>query len=152
MAKYQSASLGPAIVAHASAPRRWNNDWDSNAVVVNGLLLEGGKNYWWFAVKLNRERDETGLVTVQPEILYWTPNWTDELISAVGNQHSVESSTAVFGDVAYSATSAGRVMGTNISSFADPADQIVSDYWMGDDGDASIVNDGAGMLYPLGEN
>ena len=134
-----------------SVPGRWNDDWDSNAVIVDDLLLEGGENSWWFAVKLHREWDETGLVTVNPEILYQTPTWTDELVRAVGNQHSVESSTAVFGGVAYFATSAGRVMGVDISSFGDPADQIVFDYWMGDDVDASIVIDPAGMLYVAAE-
>lgn len=134
-----------------SVAGKWNNDWDSSAVIVNDLLLEGGENSWWFAVKLNRDRDETGLVTVQPEILYQTPTWTDELVRAVGNQHSVESSTAVFGDVAYVATSAGRIMGIDISDFADSENQIVFDYWIGDDVDASIVIDGEGMLYVAAE-
>jgi len=134
-----------------SVAGRWNNDWDSNAVIVNDLLLEGGENSWWFAVKLNRNWDETGKVTVQPEIVYGTPTWTDELLKAVGNQHSVESSTAVFGNVAYVATGAGRIMGMNISDFTDSENQIVFDYWMGDDVDASIVIDRHGMLYVAAE-
>jgi outer membrane protein assembly factor BamB len=134
-----------------SVAGKWNNDWDSSAVIVDDLLLEGGENSWWFAVKLNRKRDETGQVTVQPEILYQTPTWTDELVAAVGNQHSVESSTAVFENTAYVATSAGRVMGMDISDLTGGGGRIVFDYWMGDDVDASIVIDSDGMLYVASE-
>jgi outer membrane protein assembly factor BamB len=129
----------------------WNNDWDSSAVIVNDLLLLGGENSWWFAVKLNRKRDETGLVTIQPEILYSTPMWTDELLQAVGRQQSVESSTAVFGDTAYVANSAGRVVGFDISDGDWDRDRTVFDFWMGDDVDASIVIDDDGMLYVASE-
>lgn len=135
----------------SSVAGRWNNDWDSSAVIVDGLLLEGGENSWWFAVKLNRKQDETGLVTVQPEILYQTPTWTDELVAAIGNQHSVESSTAVFADTAYFATGAGRVVGVDISDLTEGGGEIVFDYWMGDDVDATIVIDTAGNLYVAAE-
>jgi outer membrane protein assembly factor BamB len=134
-----------------SVEGRWNNDWDSSAVIVDDLLLEGGENSWWFAVKLNRKRDETGLVQIQPEVLYQTPSWTDELVKEVGNQHSIESSTAVFGDVAYAATSAGRVIGIDISDLSGAGGAIVFDFWMGDDVDASIVIDAEGMLYVAAE-
>ena len=63
-----------------SVAGRWNNDWDSSAVIVDDLLLEGGENSWWFAVKLNRKRDETGLLLIKPEVLYQTPSWTDEIV------------------------------------------------------------------------
>ncbi|MCP3995990.1 MAG: PQQ-like beta-propeller repeat protein [bacterium] len=129
----------------------WNNDWDSSAVIVDDMLLIGGENSWWFAVKLNRERDETGLVMVQPEILFQTPVWTDELLQAVGRQQSVESSTAVFGETAYVANSAGRVIGVDIGDDAWEDDSIVFDFWMGDDVDASIVIDGEGKLYVSSE-
>lgn len=129
----------------------WNNDWDSNPVIVDDVLLEGGENSWWFAVKLDRKRDETGQVTVQPEILYQTPTWTDELVRAVGSQHSVESSTAVFEDTAYFATGAGRIVGIDISDLSTDGDKIVFDFWMGDDVDASIVIDADGMLYVASE-
>ncbi len=129
----------------------WNNDWDSSAAIVNDLLLLGGENSWWFTVKLNRERDETGLVTVQPEILYSTPMWTDDLLQAVGRQQSVESSTAVFENTAYVANSAGRVLGIDISDGDWDTDRIVFDFWMGDDVDATIVVDQDGMLYVSSE-
>jgi len=135
----------------AAVAGMWNNDWDSSAVILNDMLLEGGENSWWFAVKLNRERDETGLVTVQPQILYQTPMWTDELLRAVGRQQSVETSTAVFGDTAYVANSAGRVVGFDISEGDWNRDRLVFDYWMGDDVDATIVIDAEGKLYVASE-
>lgn len=130
---------------------KWNNDWDSSAAIIDDYLLEGGENSWWFAVKLNRNWDEKGLVTVEPEIAYQTPTWTDELVRAVGNQHSVENSTAVFEDTAFFATGAGRVIGVDISDLSGIGGKIVFDYWMGDDIDASIVIDEAGMLYVAAE-
>ena len=135
----------------ASVAGMWNNDWDSSAVIVDDLLLIGGENSWWFAVKLNRDWDETGLVTVQPEIVYATPMWTDELLQAVGRQQSVESSTAVFEDTAYVANSAGRVVGFDIGDGDWDADRIVFDFWMGDDVDSTIVIDNDGMLYVASE-
>ena len=135
----------------ASVSGMWNNDWDSSPVIVDDTLLVGGENSWWFAVKLGRERDETGQVTVQPEILYQTPMWTDDLLRAVGQQQSVESSTAVFGNTAYVANSAGRVVGMDISDDANNDDRIVFDFWMGDDVDSSIVIDAEGMLYVASE-
>lgn len=135
----------------SSVSGMWNNDWDSSAVIVDDMLLVGGENSWWFAVKLNRERDETGLVTVKPEILYQTPMWTDETLGAVGRQQSVESSTAVFGDTAYVANSAGRVAGFDIGAGDWGADRLAFDFWMGDDVDASIVIDDQGKLYVSAE-
>jgi outer membrane protein assembly factor BamB len=135
----------------ASVAGMWNNDWDSSAVVVDDVLLEGGENSWWFAVKLNRQRDETGLVTIDPQILYETPVWTDELLRTVGRQHSIEDSTAVFDRTAYVATGAGRVLGFDLDKIEAGEDPIVLDFWMGDDVDASIVIDASGMLYVASE-
>ena len=95
--------------------------------------------------------DETGQVTVQPEVVFQMPAWTDELVRAIGNQHSIENSTAVFEDVAYFATGAGRVVGVDISDLTGTGGEVVFDYWMGDDVDASIVIDGEGMLYVAAE-
>ncbi|MDJ0665459.1 MAG: PQQ-binding-like beta-propeller repeat protein [Acidimicrobiia bacterium] len=135
----------------SSVAGMWNNDWDSSAAIVDDLLLIGGENSWWFAVKLNRDWDETGLVTVQPEIVYATPMWTDELLQAVGRQQSVESSTAVFEDTAFVANSAGRVVGFDIADGDWDEDRVIFDFWMGDDVDSSIVIDGDGMLYVSSE-
>mgnify|MGYP001813791511 FL=1 len=83
----------------------------------------------------------------KPEVLYQPPSWTDELAQAISEQHSIESSTAVVGDVAYAATGAGRVIGIDISHLERSGGAIVFDFWMGDDVDASIVADQEGMLY-----
>jgi len=125
----------------------WNNDWDSNPVVVDGMLYVGGENSWWFAIELNRDTDGDGLVTIDPDVVFSMPAFTDELVAAVGRQQSVESSTANFEDVAYFANSAGRVVGVDIGDLPDGEASVVFDYWMGDDVDATIVIDGAGDLY-----
>ncbi len=125
----------------------WNNDWDSNPVVVDGVLYVGGENSWWFAIELNRTRGAEGRVEVAPEIVFDTPAFTDELVASVGRQQSVENSTAVFEDRAYFANSAGRVVGVAIGSLPDGDGEVVFDYWMGDDVDATIVIDEAGNLY-----
>lgn len=135
----------------SSVDGMWNNDWDSNPVIIDDILYEGGENSWWFAIKLNREYDETGKVMISPETLFRMPVFTDELVSAVGRQQSVESSTAVFEDTAYFATSAGRVVGVDIDGIAEGEAEVVFDYWMGDDVDATIVIDGEGMLYVSAE-
>jgi outer membrane protein assembly factor BamB len=131
----------------ASVPGMWNNDWDSNPAIVDGVMYEGGENSWWFAVELNRGYDAAGLVTVDPEIVFDTPAFTDELVAAVGRQQSVENSTAVFDDRAYFANSAGRIVGVDIGELPEGEASIVFDYWVGDDVDATIVVDEAGDIY-----
>ena len=131
----------------ASVPGMWNNDWDSNPAIVDGVMYEGGENSWWFAVELNRGYDADGRVTVDPRIVFDTPAFTDELVAAVGRQQSIENSTAVSGDRAYFANSAGRVVGVDIGSLPDGEASIVFDFWMGDDVDATIVADDAGDIY-----
>ena len=129
----------------------WNNDWDSNAVIVDDLLLIGGENSYWFAVKLNRSYDEAGRVTVDPDVVTAIPAFTPELRAAVGNQQSIESSTAVYGDVAFFGNGAGRVVGIDLAQLPDGEADIVFDFWVGDDVDATIVIDGDGMLYVSAE-
>ena len=130
-----------------AVPGMWNNDWDSNPVVVDGVLYVGGENSWWFAIELSRGTDGDGRVTVDPQIAFDTPAFTDELVSAVGRQQSVENSTAVFEDRAYFANSAGRIVGVDIADLPGGEASIGFDYWVGDDVDATIVVDGAGDLY-----
>lgn len=125
----------------------WNNDWDSNAAVVDDLLLIGGENSWWFGVELNRGLDSDGLVTVDPEVVASIPAFTDALVQAVGRQQSIESSTAVYGSVAYFANSAGRIVGVDLADLPDGPARVVFDFWVGDDVDATIVVDEAGFLY-----
>lgn len=125
----------------------WNNDWDGNAVIVDDVLYIGGENSWFFAVELNRSRGEDGLVAVDPKLLIAIPGYTDELISRVGRNVSIESSPAVFEQRVYFANSGGRVVGLDVSRVREGEAPIVFDYWVGDDVDATIVIDAEGMLY-----
>lgn len=125
----------------------WNDDWDSNPVVVDDMLYVGGENSWWFAIKLNRGYDADGLVTVDPEIVYQMPAWTDELYDLLGRQHSVENSTVVFGQKAYFATSGGRVVGVDVSDIENGNAEVFFDFWMGDDIDSTMLTDEEGYLY-----
>jgi len=125
----------------------WNDDWDSNPVVVNDILYEGGENSWWFAIKLNRGYDADGNVTVDPKIIFEMPAWSEKLRKIIGRQQSIENSTAIFGDRAYFANSSGRVVGLDISDIENGNAKVVFDFWMGDDTDATISIDAEGYLY-----
>ena len=47
---------------------KWNNDWDGNPLVMDGLLFEGGENGWFFIYELNRSYVD-GKVAVAPKLL-----------------------------------------------------------------------------------
>ncbi len=133
---------------HAKAVEgMWNDDWDSNPVVIDDMLYVGGENSWWFAIKLNRGYDADGMVTVAPEVVYQMPAWTDELYDLLGRQQSIESSTAVFDQKAYFTTSAGRVVGVDLSDIENGNADVFFDFWMGDDIDSTIVIDKEGFIY-----
>ena len=125
----------------------WNDDWDSNPVVVDDMLYQGGENSWWFAIKLNRGYGDDGKVTVDPQVVYQIPAWTEELQTIFGRQHSVENSTVVFDQRAYFATSAGRVVGVDLQDIESGNGEIVFDFWNGDDTDATMSMDAEGFLY-----
>ena len=126
----------------------WNNDWDGNPSIVDGMLIEGGEDSFFYALELNRAYDTAGKVTVDPEVVVEMPAWNDELLAAVGdNNVSVESSVAVFEGRAYMTNSGGRVLGVDLERVQDREAAIVFDYWLGDDADASLVIDAAGDLY-----
>lgn len=131
----------------SSVDGMWNNDWDSNPVIVDDILYVGGENSWFFAVELNRSYDDQGRVTVDPEVLVTIPAFTTELVAAVGRQQSIEGSVAVFEQRVYFANSAGRVVGLDVSDVRNGVAPIVFDFWMGDDVDSTIVIDDEGMLY-----
>jgi outer membrane protein assembly factor BamB len=135
---------------HAKAVEgMWNDDWDSNPVVIDDMLYVGGENSWWFAIKLNRGYDAEGMVTVNPEIVYQMPAWTDDLFDLLGRQHSVENSTAIFEQKAYFATSGGRVVGVDISDVENGNAEVFFDFWMGDDIDSTITIDKEGFVYVI---
>ncbi|MGD2061792.1 MAG: PQQ-binding-like beta-propeller repeat protein [Acidimicrobiia bacterium] len=126
---------------------RWNNDWDGNPLIHDGILYEGGENSWFFAIELNRRYDPDGLVTLEPEILVELPGWTDELLAEVGPNVSIENSVVMAGDRVYFANSGGRIVGLDVSDVRSGSAPIVFDYWAGDDIDATLVADAEGMIY-----
>ena len=131
-----------------NANRVWNNDWDGNPVIVDGILFEGGEDSWFYAIELNRRYGSDGLVAIDPKLLVQVPGWTEDQFRQVGDRNvSIENSVAVFGDRVYFANSGGRVVGLDVSGVRDGEAPVVLDYWVGDDVDATIVVDDEGMLY-----
>ena len=127
-------------------PGIWNNDWDGNPSIVDGILYEGGENGILFAIELNRSYSDT--VTVAPEIVFTFEGWTPELLASVGDTNaSIESSVAVTADRVYFANSAGRIVGLNTDNIRNGNAPVVFDFWAGDDIDASLVIDRDGFLY-----
>ncbi len=125
----------------------WNDDWDSNPVIVDDIMYEGGENGWFFAIQLNREYLSDGLVNVNPEIVFSMPGYTDELISKSGRNVSIETSVVLYEERVYFANSGGRVVGLDVSQIREGVAPIVFDYYAGGDIDATMVVDEEGMLY-----
>lgn len=131
----------------ADHPGIWNNDWDSNPSIVDGILYEGGENGFFFAIELNRTF-EGGSVSVAPTILAKVAGWNQELINAVGDSNaSIESSIAIHDQRAYFTNSGGRVVGIDLSRIRQGEAPIVFDFWAGDDIDATPIVDDAGFVY-----
>jgi outer membrane protein assembly factor BamB len=132
---------------------RWNDDWDASGRIVNDYLFEGAENGLFHIFKLNRDYDDLGLVTLDPELVLKMPTYDETLLNNIGPSYpavSVENSAAIYEGRVYFANSGGRVIGLDITDLEnldqnDPP--IVFDYWVGDDVDASIVIDEEGMLY-----
>lgn len=135
--------------AHDVSPTMWNDDWDGSGLVIDDLLLEGGENSRFHVVRLNRRRDAGGSVTVDPEIVFHTAGWDDQLLADLGDrQVSIENSVALDGDVVYFANGGGLVQGWDLAPLrTDGEPTRVFRYWVGDDVDASVVVDDEGMLY-----
>lgn len=135
------------------SPTMWNDDWDSSGMVIDDHLFVGGENSQFVIVELNRGTDETGAVTVDPQIVFNTPAWDEELLNAIGDQTvSVETSPTVVADTVYFANSGGLVQGYDIDGLRDGVEPTRNfRYWTGDDVDASIVADDDGMLYVASE-
>ena len=131
----------------AEVPGIWNNDWDSNPVIVDDIMYEGGENGWFYAIGLNREYLDGGLVTVAPEILFEMPGYNEELLANSGRNVSIEMSVAVFEKRVYFANSGGRIVGLDVSRVTQGEVPVVFDYYAGGDIDATMVVDAEGMLY-----
>jgi hypothetical protein len=127
----------------------WNDDFDGSALILDDYLFEGGENSWFYIVKLNRGYDAAGKVTIDPQIVFKTPGWDDQLNIDVPSRHfSIENSVAVSGNTAYFANSAGLVQGWDISGLKQGVTPTrVFRFWTGDDTDATITIDKQGMLY-----
>jgi outer membrane protein assembly factor BamB len=142
-------------VADLSTEGRWNDDWDASPRIVNDVLFEGSENSLFYVWKLNRGYDSDGRVTVDPEPLFKMETWNNAIIEAIAPTGymatSVENTAAFFEGRVYFATSAGRVLGLDITDIEAGRAPVVFDYWVGDDVDASIVIDEEGMLYVAAE-
>lgn len=126
----------------------WNNDWDGSALVLDDYLFQGGENSIFYVVKLNRGYDDAGFVTVDPEVVFTAPGYDQDLLNAVGQNVSIESSVAVSGNIVYFANSGGLVQGWRVGGLERGREpKRVFRYWVGDDVDASIVVDDEGYLY-----
>lgn len=135
--------------AKSVRPYMWNDDWDGAALVIDDYLFEGGENSNIHIIKLNRGYDAIGKATVKPRLVFYAPGWDAELLKAIGDKDvSIENSVAIYRDTLYFANSGGLVQGWNISGLRNGAKpKRVFRYWTGDDTDATITIDDAGMLY-----
>ena len=140
------------VNAQTSVPNpMWNSDWDGAPLVIGDYLLEGGENSWFYVIRLNRDYDRDGLVTVDPEIVFTAPGFDQQLLAALPDGDvSIESSVAFFDGVTYFANSGGLVQGWDVSKIlrgrSDEAERVFR-FWTGDDTDASVVIDEEGFLY-----
>lgn len=141
------------LSAGAVSPTMWNDDWDGSALVLDDHLLIGGENSQFHVLRLGRGYAADGLVTVDPELVWHTPGWDDELLGALGDrQVSIEGSVAVWDDTVYFSNSGGLVQGWDLAPLTTGGEpQRTFRFWMGDDVDASVVVDGEGMLYVAAE-
>ena len=129
------------------SPTLWNNDWDGSALVLGDLLIVGGENSQLHVVKLNRDYGPDGLVTVDPQIVFHTPGWDQQVIDDLaGNRSremSIENSVAVWSNTVYFANSGGLVSGWDIAPLFTGGQPVQTfRFWSGDDTDASVVIDG----------
>jgi outer membrane protein assembly factor BamB len=135
--------------SESRGPVLWNDDWDSSPIVLGDYLVVGSESSRFWIVELNRRTDAAGLVQVDPEVVFTSEAWDQEVLAANGDEvASVESSVAVHGDTAYFGTSAGLILGYDLGAVPDggPARQVFR-FWTGGDNDASVVVDEEGYLY-----
>jgi outer membrane protein assembly factor BamB len=142
--------------AYADGPVTWNDDWDGAPLVVDGHLLVGGENSWFYVVRLSRGYDRHGKVRVRPRVLARVPSWDGRLLAARSDHaFSIESSVAYdrARGVAYFGNSAGLVQGWDVRPTirGGKPPRRVFRFWMGDDTDASVVIDDKGFLYVASE-
>jgi len=137
------------LSAYDGVQQVWNDDWDGSPLIIDDYLFEGGENSWFYIVKLNRAYDAAGKVSVNPQVVFKTPTWDDELWRTISDhQFSVENSVAISGNTVYFGNSAGLVQGWDISGVKTGGTPTRTfRFWTGDDTDASVVVDKDGFLY-----
>lgn len=140
-----------SLNAKTSVPHPlWNDDWDGAPLIIGDYLLEGGENSWFYVVRLRRGYDDSGKVTVDPEVVLTVPGFDDRLLGDLPDADvSIEGSVAYRDGVAYFANSGGLVQGWDIADVlhGGTTARRVFRYWTGDDTDASVVIDDEGYLY-----
>ena len=132
----------------------WNSDWDGAPLVVGDYLLEGGENSWFYVIRLHRDYDGQGRVTVDPKVVLKVPGFDEELLDALPDTDvSIENSVAFRDGVVYFANSGGLVQGWDIRRVlrGGSSAERVFRFWTGDDTDASVVIDEDGFLYVASE-
>ena len=135
-----SESVGPVM---------WNDDWDSSPIILGDYMVIGSESSRFWVIQLNRTTDAAGLVQVAPKVVFTTEAWDQEVLAANGDEvASVESSVAVFEDTVYFGTSAGLILGYDLSGVAAgrPPTKVFR-FYTGGDNDASVVVDEDGFLY-----
>jgi outer membrane protein assembly factor BamB len=135
-----SESVGPVL---------WNDDWDSSPIVVGDYLVVGSESSRFWVIELNRTTDAAGLVQVDPQVVFSTAAWDQEVLAVNGDETaSVESSVAIYEDTAYFGTSAGLILGYDLSTVSEGGTPTqVFRFFTGGDNDASVVVDDEGFLY-----
>jgi outer membrane protein assembly factor BamB len=130
-------------------PTLWNDDWDSSPLVFGDYLVEGSESSRFWVIKLNKHRDAAGLVQVDPKVVFTTEAWDEDALAQDGDlDASVESSVAVYKDTVYFGTSAGLVLGYDLSGIQQGAKpKKVFRFFSGGDIDPSVVVDDKGFLY-----
>lgn len=131
-------------------PTRWNNDWDGSALIIDDYLFQGGENSRFFIVKLNRSYGPDSLVQVDPEIVFSTESWDEQLVADTGGsrEQSIENSVVIVGNTVYFGNSDGLIQGFDLSGLKQGVmPERVFRFWAGEDVDATIVADDEGMLY-----
>jgi hypothetical protein len=143
------------VHSESVTPVKWNDDWDSSPIIVGDHMIVGSESSRFWVIKLNRRYDDAGLVQVAPEVVFTDQAWDDQVINDNGgDQHaSVESSVTLVDDVAYFGTSAGLVLGYDLSGLEDGRDpRRVFRFYTAGDNDASLVADEEGFLYAAAQN
>jgi hypothetical protein len=138
-----------SLDARSFAERKWNNDWDSAALLVRGHLVITGENGRIHVVRLNRSYGADGRAKVDPVVVWSAKSWDDDLLRAVGDDRvSIESSPTMVGDIVYFANSGGLLQGWDLAPlWSGGVPSRTFRLWLGDDSDATVVADADGMLY-----